>query len=110
MRGNWCGGCGASRSYPSPWGLGFRMRRSLPKSASLPMQWWWEARLWKRLSGIGDRKRLLWENSWGGWLEVVSWRSKSPPCAKNAQGWGIQRFMDIADWRKKIDELDRRLV
>ncbi len=36
--------------------------------------------------------------------------SKSQFCAKSAQGRGTQNVMDIADWRKKIDELDRRLV
>jgi chorismate mutase len=29
---------------------------------------------------------------------------------KSAQGWGKQKVMDIADWRNKIDEIDRRLV
>lgn len=48
----------------------------------------------------------------GSWTER---ESKSPTLlqTKTREGWGtlwIRALMDIEDWRKKIDELDRKLV
>ena len=48
------------------------------------------------------------------WLEVASRdksaREKTPYLCKQRKDGAPWFFMDIADWRKKIDELDRRLV
>ena len=42
---------------------------------------------------------------------MSSTRSQNPTCRTNRdKGGGTDDFMDIADWRKKIDELDEKLV
>ena len=43
--------------------------------------------------------------------DVPDKKSKSPPSRKvREKGGAPSDFMDIEDWRKKIDELDRKLV
>src|ERR1700733_9598398 len=102
MRRTWCGGCGAYPSCRLRLGLGFQTVSSLRKLESLRMRLWWEARLWRRLSGIADGKQRLWENLWESWSEVTLARIGTRPLRQETRnGYRDRHVWQGYEWRSQ---------